>query len=76
MERHTDQVFRNKVDCIVLGAQNDPVLKEGLKYIDEQAQHRGITFYEMMFFVVYMDVQKTSVREWFNNTQTSNSHLN
>lgn len=75
MEQHTDQVFRDKVDCIVLGAQSDPELKEGLKYIDEEAQHRGITFYEMIFFVVYMHTDRTSVKEWVS-THSSNSRLN
>ena len=52
------------VDELVEFSEYDPELKEGLKWIDSQAQKLGISFYEMVFHVLYKyDVDKKA-RKW------------
>lgn len=49
----TDSIFAEVVDDLVRMSDEDPDLAGGLRWIDEQAQRRGISFYEMVFEVLY-----------------------
>lgn len=73
MEQQIDKTFTDTVDDLVLASKGDWELEAGLKYLDKQALKRGISFYEMVFFVLYMDTQNSSIKEWVN-TRTNNFH--
>ena len=45
--------FRKMVDELVEFSAHDPELADGIKWLDSQAQKKGITFYEMVFEVLY-----------------------
>lgn len=46
--------FMNMVDRLVLEeAPNDPELAAGIKWLNDQAQQKGLTFYEMTFQILY-----------------------
>lgn len=55
------------VDELVDFAEHDPELKDGLKYLDEEAFKRGITFYEMVFHVLHVYDTDKRAKEWRNN---------
>ena len=41
------------VDELVEFSAHDPELADGIKWLDSQAQKKGITFYDMVFEVLY-----------------------
>jgi len=58
--------FTKMIDEIVLGAENDPELKDGLKWVDEQALKKGISFNDMVFEILYRHDVRTKAKEWLN----------
>ena len=44
--------FRKMVDELVEFSAHDPELADGIKWLDSQAQKKGITFYDMVFEAV------------------------
>ena len=59
--------FTNMVDELVDFAEYDPELAEGLKWIDGEAQKRGITFYEMVFHVLHRHDIDSKAKDWLAN---------
>ncbi|MDE1829047.1 MAG: hypothetical protein KGI25_01865 [Thaumarchaeota archaeon] len=56
--------FTNMVDELVEFSAYDPELADGLKWIDHEAQKRGITFYEMVFHVLHRYDIDTRAKDW------------
>ncbi len=62
------QVFFTKmVDELVQCSEYDPELADGIKWLDEQAQKKGITFYDMVFEVLYKHDVNSKARKWMNS---------
>jgi hypothetical protein len=60
-----EKFFTNMVDELVLDlAPFDTELDEGIKYLDEQAQKEGITFYEKIFQVTHNYMIEEKAKEW------------
>jgi hypothetical protein len=59
--------FTNMVDELVEFSEYDPELAEGLKWIDGEAQKRGISFYEMVFDVLHRYDVDTKAKDWLAN---------
>lgn len=59
-------VFEDVVDGLVESSSDDPELASALRWLDSEARRRGITFYDMVFEVLYR--QDTCVRagRWMN----------
>ena len=49
---NNDTFFNKMVDELIDFAEFDPKLKEGIKWLDEQALKEGLTFYEMVHKVL------------------------
>ena len=62
LEPHT--FFTNMVDELVEFSEYDPELADGLRWIDGEAQKRGITFYEMVFFVLHKYDVNVKAKDW------------
>ena len=58
--------FTNMVDELVEFSEYDPELADGLKWIDEQAQRKGITFYEAVFQVLHKYDANMKAKEWLD----------
>jgi hypothetical protein len=59
------QVFFSKmVDELVEFSEHDPELADGIKWIDSQAQKKGITFYDMVFEVLYKHDVNSKAKDW------------
>lgn len=58
--------FTNMVDELVEFSKDDPELAEGLKWIDTQAQKKGVSFYEMVFIVLHKKESEEDSQNWIN----------
>ena len=58
--------FTKMVDELVDFSQNDPELADGIRWLDGQAQQKGITFYDMVFEVLYKHEINSKAQKWVN----------
>ena len=59
-----DENFMKVVDDLVVCAEEDPELAQGLKWIDIQSRKNGITFYEMALIVLKKHMAQRKAKEW------------
>ena len=65
IESHT--FFNRMVDDLVEFSQHDPELADGIKWLDGQAQKKGISFYDMVFEVLYRHDINSKAKEWLKS---------
>ena len=65
LESHT--FFTKMVDELVEFSEHDPELSDGLKWLDGQAQKKGISFYDMVYQVLYKHDVNSKAKEWLNS---------
>ena len=58
--------FSKMVDELVEFSEFDPELSDGIKWLDDQAQKKGITFYDMVFEVLYKHDVNSKAKEWLD----------
>ncbi len=56
--------FRKMVDELVEFSVHDPELADGIKWLDSQAQKKGITFYDMVLEVLYSHDINSKAPNW------------
>ncbi|MGD2106631.1 MAG: hypothetical protein PVH93_03395 [Nitrosopumilaceae archaeon] len=56
--------FSKMVDELVEFSEYDPELADGIKWLDDQAQKKGITFYDMVFEVLYKHDVNSKAKDW------------
>ena len=54
------------VDELVEFSEYDPELADGIKWLDEQAQKKGISFYDIVFMVLYKNDRESNRKKWLN----------
>lgn len=59
--------FTRMVDELVQFSDSDPELTEGIKWLDAQAQKKGISFYEMVFQVLYKHDVSNRAKQWLHS---------
>ncbi len=59
-----DEQFIKMVDEMVMSAEHDSELAEGLKWIDMQSRKQGLTFYEMALIILKKHVAEKRAKEW------------
>ena len=59
--------FTKMVDELVEFSEYDPELSDGLKWLDEQAQKKGLSFYDMVYQVLYKHDVNSKAKEWLNS---------
>jgi len=64
LESHT--FFSKMVDELVEFSEYDPELADGIRWLDDQAQKKGITFYDMVFEVLYKHDVNSKAKEWLS----------
>ena len=52
------------MDELVEFSAHDPELADGIKWLDSQAQKKGITFYDMVFEVLYSHDVNSKAQNW------------
>jgi hypothetical protein len=55
------------VDELVEFSEYDAELADGIKWLDEQAQKKGISFYDMVFEVLYKHDIDTKAKTWLHS---------
>ena len=58
--------FTKMVDELVEFSEHDPDLSEGIKWLDGQAQKKGLSFYDMVFEVLYKHDVNSKAKEWLD----------
>jgi len=61
------KIFTNLVDDLVKNADFDQELKEGIEFLDQEAQRKGISFYDVIFERLYQYDAKTKAKDWLNS---------
>jgi hypothetical protein len=56
--------FKQQVDELVQSSDKDPHLKEALGWVDEQAKKHDVSFYEMIFHILYRYHMDNKARQW------------
>jgi len=65
---HESHSFFNKmIDELVEFSEYDPELSDGIKWLDEQAQKKGLTFYDMVYQVLYRHDVNSKAKDWLNS---------
>jgi len=59
--------FTKMVDELVEYSEQDPELSDGLKWLDGEAQKKGLTFYDMVYEVLYKHDVNSKAKEWLNS---------
>ena len=59
--------FTKMIDELVEFSEYDPELSDGIKWLDEQAQKKGLTFYDMVYQVLYRHDVNSKAKEWLNS---------
>ena len=59
--------FTKMVDELVEFSEHDPELSDGLKWLDGQAQKKGLSFYDMVYQVLYSHDVNSKAKEWLNS---------
>jgi hypothetical protein len=62
-----NEQFTKIVDELVMSAEGDSELAEGLRWIDAQSREKGLTFYEMAFIVLKKHMAERRAKEWLKN---------
>ena len=65
LESHT--FFTKMVDELVDFSEHDPELSDGIKWLDNQAQKKGLSFYDMVFEVLYKYDVNSKAKGWLNS---------
>jgi len=59
--------FTKMVDELVEFSEHDPELWDGLKWLDGEAQKKGLSFYDMVYQVLYKHDVNSKAKEWLNS---------
>jgi len=62
----TDSFFRKTIDELVEFGEYDPELKEGMRWLDLQAQKEGVSFYDKVYEVLYKHDTNNKARKWLH----------
>ena len=58
--------FSRMVDELVNFSESDPELADGIRWLDDQAQKKGISFYDMVFEVLYKHDVDSKAKDWLS----------
>ena len=59
--------FTRMVDELVEFSEHDPELSDGLKWLDGEAQKKGLSFYDMVYQVLYKHDVNSKANEWLDS---------
>jgi len=61
------KIFTNLVDDLVKNADIDQELKEAIEFLDQEAQRKGMSFYDVVFERLYKYDAKIKAKDWLNS---------
>jgi len=60
-------IFTKMIDSLVEYSNSDPELADGIRWIDGQAQKKGIDFYDMVYEVLMTHDSRQRAKEWMKD---------
>ena len=66
MNVEDNSFFIKMIDDLVEFSKHDKELNDGIKYIDKQAQEKGISFYEMIYAILFQHDMNQRVNDFVN----------
>ncbi len=63
--------FTKMADNLVTFAEYDPELADGIKWLNDEAFKKGISFYDMLFEVLYKHHIDKKAKDWLNFKSSS-----
>jgi len=60
-------LFTRMIDDLVEFSDHDPELKDGLQWIDNIAQKKGVSFYDAVFDVLNEHETDIKAKHWFKS---------
>jgi len=67
----TDEFFRKIIDELVEFGEHDPELKEGMRWLDLQAQKEGVSLYDKVYEVLYKHDTTNKAKKWLHDRTNS-----
>jgi len=61
--------FNKMVDDLVVFSEHDKELADGIKWLDSMAIKKGISFYDMVYQILYKHDVNEKAREWLTNKE-------
>lgn len=65
--KYMSKRFMKMVDELVVFADKDPELAEGIKWIDMQSREKGFSFYEMTYLVLSRHDIDKKAKDWLSS---------
>ena len=59
--------FTKMVDELIEFSEYDPELSDGIRWLDGEAQKKGLSFYDMVYQVLYKHDVNSKAKEWLNS---------
>ena len=66
-ETEKTSYFRKMVDDLVEFAEYDKELKDGIQWLDGEALKKGMTFYDIVFELLYNHEVNTNAKKWLDD---------
>lgn len=66
-EIHAQTFFTKMADELVEFSEHDPELASGITWLDLQAQKKGLTFYEMLYQILYKHDVNAKAKKWLED---------
>jgi len=60
-------IFTKMVDDLVENADFDQELKEAIEFLDQEAQRKGVSFYDVVFERLYQYDANARAKDWLNS---------
>ena len=67
--------FHKMVDDLVDFSAFDDELADGIRYLDEQARKKGISFYDIVFQVLYKHDVNARAKQWLDTRKDGGDDL-
>ena len=67
--------FHKMVDDLVDFSAFDDELADGIRYLDEQAKKKGISFYDIVFQVLYKHDVNARAKQWLDTRKDGGDDL-
>ena len=59
--------FQILVDDLIEHSKKDPELADGIKWLDKKAQEKGITFYDMIYEILFQYDVSQNAKKWLDD---------
>ena len=66
--------FEKMIDELVEFSEYDKELADGIKWLDDEARKKGISFYQQIFEILYKHDINAKAKNWLDERNASKGH--